>query len=134
MLEMYVWLSACLLLIAVLAPTFAQAQDERADNLAILSDLRLAVLQAGDKVALTDILDNRAKVGFDPVLRRGRTVAADPKATVWLRVRADVPAGSGQLYVSLPRQAIDSIRLYTADSQQVPVATTGRQTLYKRAN
>jgi len=114
-----------LLLFAVLAPAFVQARDGRADALAILSDLRLAVAQAEDKVTLTDILENRAKVGFDPVLRRGRTVAADPGETIWLRVRADVPAGSGQLYLSLPRQAIDSMTLYSSASLDKPLAMTG---------
>ena len=90
----------------------------------MLSDLRLAVVETTDKVRLADILGNRAHVGFDPVLRRGRTVVADPARTIWLRVRADVPAGSGHLYLSIPRQAIDSIRLFGADPQQ-PLAMTG---------
>jgi GGDEF domain-containing protein len=116
----------CLFLFCVLlAPVSLQAKPTRADSLAILSDLRLAVLQAEDKVPLADILGNRAKVGFDPVLRRGRTVVADPSGTIWLRVRADVLADSGKLYLAVPRQAIDSIRLYTADSLQRPLALTG---------
>jgi GGDEF domain-containing protein len=85
----------------------------------------VGVLVALLALPLADILGNRAKVGFDPVLRRGRTVVADPSGTIWLRVRADVLADSGKLYLAVPRQAIDSIRLYTADSLQRPLALTG---------
>ena len=86
--------------------------------LSTLSDLRLAVVETDDKVQLPEILGNRARVGFDPVLRRGRTVAADPARTLWLRVRADCPAGGGKLYLSLPRQAIDRVRLYSGDAPE----------------
>ena len=93
--------------------------------LATLSDLRVAVVQAEDPVRLQDIVANRARVGFDPVLRRGITLAAEPGKTIWLRVRIDAPADGGKRFISLPRQAIDRIRLYSADSLDVPRAQTG---------
>jgi len=124
-------LGCVLLLCALLAPnslapiSLARAQESHRDNLAMLSDLRLAVVQTDDKVQLADIVGNRVRPGFDPVLRRGRTIVADPARTIWLRVRTDVLVGSGQLYLAVPRQAIDSIRLYSADSLQRPLALTG---------
>jgi GGDEF domain-containing protein len=113
---------------ALLSPAIGAStgsEASRAGGLAMLSDLRVAVLKADDKVRLREILDNRAKVGFDPVLRRGRTVAADPARTLWLRVRADAPADGSKRYLALPRQAIDRARLYTAANPAVAVAQTG---------
>ena len=116
----------CCLCIALLAPAApAVASEQQGGSLATLSDLRLAILKADDKVPLRQIVDNSAKVGFDPVLRRGRTVAADPTRTIGLRVRADAPPDGARRYLSLPRQAIDRVRLYSARDLARPIAQTG---------
>jgi GGDEF domain-containing protein len=114
------------LCLALLSPAAgAAARANQPGSLAALSDLRVAMVQADDKVRLQEILDNRAKIGFDPVLRRGRTVVGDPARTIWLRVRADAPAGQGKRYVSLPRQAIDRVLLYSSANTVRPIAQTG---------
>jgi diguanylate cyclase (GGDEF)-like protein len=103
----------------------ADAQAQRAGSLTSLSDLRLAVLVADDTVPLAEIIRNRAKIGFNPVLRRGVTVAGDPARTLWLRVRIDEPTDSPRLYLSLPRQAIDRIQVFDDAQPGRPFATTG---------
>jgi GGDEF domain-containing protein len=115
----------CFALLSSPAGAVTRPQASHPGSLAALSDLRVAVLEADDRVRLKDILDNRAKVGFDPILRRGRTLAADPAHTIWLRVRADAPADGSKRYLTLPRQAIDSARLYTAANPAVAIAQTG---------
>jgi len=103
----------------------ATAQNGSSSNLTNLSDLRLAVLVADDSVPLAEIIGNRVKIGFNPVLRRGVTVAADPKRTLWLRVRVDVPADGSKRFLSLPRQAIDKLQLYSGSAPAVPLVETG---------
>ena len=110
---------------ALLAPVARVAASPSPAALSTLSDLRLAVVETDDKLQLPEITGNRARVGFDPVLRRGRTIAADPARTIWLRVRAKLPAGGGKFDLSLPRQAIDRVRLYSGDAPEVLIEETG---------
>jgi len=116
----------CWMLCALLAPS-ARADEPVAATgaLSTLYDLRLAVAQTDDQVQLPEILANRARVGFDPVLRRGRAMPADPARTLWLRVRADLPADGGRRYLSLPRQAIDGLRLYSGAEPGKLLTETG---------
>ena len=85
------WL--CLLLAGVLLAAPGASASPGANAAADASPpLRIAVADAPDQVALADILGNRVRLGFNPVLRSGYAYAAQPERTVWLRIRADVPA------------------------------------------
>ncbi len=118
----------CALLLTLAAPMAGDAAVPRqraAGELAMLADLRVATLVADDKVQLPEILSGRARVGFDPVLRRGLGMVADPERTLWVRVRADLPAGTGEHFLVIPRQAIERIRVYRANAPLLPIAESG---------
>jgi GGDEF domain-containing protein len=112
----------CVLFVLLASLARAAMSPESAGSASRLSDL--AVVETDDKLPLSEILGNRAKVGFDPILRRGRTVAAGAGGTLWLRVRAD-GGGDGKLYMSMPRQAIDSLRAFSAGAPDVATSETG---------
>ena len=114
--------SLCCLLFALGAPGLARAA---ADAAARDPDLRLAVLEADEKVRLPEILSGHARLGFSPLLRPGYSVFAQPGQIVWLRVRADVPDDGRPLYLSLPRQAIERMRVYSANAPDQALAETG---------
>jgi diguanylate cyclase (GGDEF)-like protein len=112
------WL--CCLLLALLVPAVASVAAGEASR-----QLRLAVADAPDKTSLEDILGNRAHIGFEPVLHEGYSYTAQPQRTVWLRIRADFPGDGRPRFLSLPRQAIDSARLYSSRDPGQPLAETG---------
>lgn len=85
----------------------------------------LAVLQAPSSVTLEDILSGRARRGFDPVVADGVHVVGRPGESTWLRLRTTLPEASGPEYISLPRQAIASMRLFVVESGFAEVAHTG---------
>jgi diguanylate cyclase (GGDEF)-like protein len=118
----------CLLLAILLAPAGASlAADEDGP------ELRIAVADAPDKTRLADILGNRARIGFNPVLREGYAYRAVPDRTVWLRIRADLPGDGRPRFLSLPRQAIDSARLYSARDPDLLLAETGLEREHPQA-
>jgi GGDEF domain-containing protein len=118
----------CLLLAILLAPAGAPlAADEDGP------EVRIAVADAPDKTRLADILGNRARIGFNPVLREGYAYRAVPDRTVWLRIRADFPGDGRPRFLSLPRQAIDSARLYSARDPDLLLAETGLEREHPQA-
>jgi GGDEF domain-containing protein len=101
---------ACLLL----APcTGARAQD---------AAIELATLQAPAEVGLPEIIDGRARLGFDPAVGDSVTLTADDRV-IWLRVRSR--GGPAAQFLRLERQAIDRAQLFTAARPGTPVAETG---------
>jgi GGDEF domain-containing protein len=113
------WL-CCLLLATAMLPALASVSAGETTR-----ELRIAVADAPDKIGLADILGNRARVGFEPVLHEGYSYSAQPGRTVWLRIRADFPGDGRPRFLSLPRQAIDSARLYSSRDPSQLLAETG---------
>ena len=116
--------------------------------------IRLALASADAGTALDDIVDGRARIGFNPIQAGGQVVEADPARALWLRLRVDLPDDGKARVVVLPRQGLASLRLFDAgppsrllgqagagivpdarwpDRFALPVAGTGRQTLYLQA-
>ena len=122
-LQRLAWL--CGLLLALSAAPASVLARSAGDAVEVGRDLRIAVSDAFDGVGLPDILGNRVGVGFNPILRRGYAYHAQPERTLWMRVRADVPDDGRPRYLSLPRQAIDSVRLYSAGDPSHLLAETG---------
>ena len=85
----------------------------------------LAVVQASSAISLDQITSGRAKIGFTPVVSDGIHAVGRPGTKVWLRLRVDLPADGVPRFVSLPRQAIDSLRLHVGNDAGVPAAETG---------
>ena len=85
----------------------------------------LAVLRAPAGVSLDDIVSGRARLGFTPVVSDGVHVAGAASEATWLRLRIDVPASDGPVYLGLPRQAIDSMRLFVGEPPFAEAAHTG---------
>ena len=85
----------------------------------------IATVQAPSAITLDQIISGRAKIGFTPVVSDGIHAVGRPGTTVWLRLRVDLPGDGASRFVSLPRQAIDSLRLYVDSQASVPVAATG---------
>ena len=85
----------------------------------------MAIVQAPSTISLDEIVSGRAKIGFTPVVSDGIHAIGRPGTTIWLRIRTQLPADDAMLFVSLPRQAIDSFRLHLGSSPGNPVAGTG---------
>lgn len=115
----------CCLLLALAAAPAATLARTAGDAAAVGQDLRIAVAEAPEVVGLPEILANRARIGFDPILRRGYSYPAQAGRTVWLRVRANFAEDGRPRYLSLPRQAIDSVRLYSSRNPEQLVSETG---------
>ena len=124
------WASLCALLLASTASS-AVCADERDTA---LPAPRLAVLETDATLPLDDIVSGRARVGFDPVAGRGLYVVGKPGRSTWLRLRMDLGARGGAWFVSLPRQAIDHLRLYQAGPPDRMIAETGITQVLRRAN
>ena len=84
-----------------------------------------AIVAAPSEISLDQIVTGRAKIGFNPVVADGIHAIGRPGTTLWLRIRTQIPADGTPRFVSLPRQAIDSLRLYLGDNPDNPVASTG---------
>lgn len=85
----------------------------------------MAIVEAPSAVSLDQIVSGRAKIGFTPVVSDGIHATGRPGTTIWLRIRTQLPADDQPRFVSLPRQAIDSLRLHVEGDQGNPVASTG---------
>jgi GGDEF domain-containing protein len=85
----------------------------------------IAIAEVPRGTGLADLLSGRAKMGFDPIDGDRVTVTAPTNATLWLRVRADVPDDGKARVLRLERQAIDVARLYVASAPAIPVSETG---------
>lgn len=85
----------------------------------------MAITQAPSEISLDQIVSGRAKIGFTPVVSDGIHAIGRPGTTIWLRIRTRLPADDEPRFVSLPRQAIDSLRLHVAGNPGNPVASTG---------
>ena len=129
---------------------FACADVAAADELPV----RLALASADAGTALDDIVDGRARIGFNPIVARGQVVQADPARALWLRLRVDLPDDGRARVVVLPRQGLASLRMFDAgppsrvlgqvgagiapdarwpDRFALPVEGAGRRTLYLQA-
>jgi len=117
----------------LLVPAGAAASPTDAGGAGASSDLRIAVVDAPDKVGLVDILGNRVRLGFNPVLHSGYAYTAQPGRTIWLRIRADIPNDGRPRFLSLPRQAIDSARLYSSRDPTQLLAETGLEREHPQA-
>ncbi|MEO8161417.1 MAG: diguanylate cyclase [Arenimonas sp.] len=118
----------CGLLAVLLAASTARASTPAPAAAAASApgvDLYLAMVETDDTVQLPQILNNQARVGFNPLLRRGFSLVANPDRTVWLRIRGDLPAAGGPYYLSLPRQAIERVRLFPGSAPGAATAETG---------
>jgi len=85
----------------------------------------VAIVQAPSEISLDQIVSGRAKIGFTPVVSDGIHAIGRPGTTIWLRIRTQLPADDEPRFVSLPRQAIDSLRLHVDGDPGNPVASTG---------
>jgi diguanylate cyclase (GGDEF)-like protein len=94
--------------LAVATPVTARTADAAGDG------LQLAIAESDSAVALEDILNGRARIGFAPRLGKGLQVVGKPGRTVWLRLRTTLPEQPGGHFLSLPRQGIEKLRLYQA--------------------
>jgi GGDEF domain-containing protein len=115
----------CCLLFALFAASAPVQARSAGDAAQVAQQLRIAVVEAPDQVGLPEILGNRARIGFNPVLRRGHAYAARPERTLWMRVRADFAGDGRPRYLSLPRQAIDSVRIYSSRDPGHVLAESG---------
>lgn len=97
-------LAAGLALLLAAAPAVAQSPPAPA----------LAVLQAPSDVPLDDIVSGRARLGFSPVVDEGVHVVGYAGQSTWLRLHVDLPVQDPPGHLGLPRQAIDSMRLFVA--------------------
>ena len=85
----------------------------------------MAIVQAPSAITLDQIISGRAKIGFSPVVSDGIHAIGRPGTTIWLRLRLSLPDDDVPRFVSLPRQAIDSLRLHVAGQASQPQARTG---------
>jgi GGDEF domain-containing protein len=97
----------------------ASAQEQAPDR------FQLAVLEADNATPLEDIVSGRARQGFTPLVGNGLSLTGKPGRTIWLRLRTQLPADGGVRYVSLPRQAMGLVRLYTGGPPIAKVDETG---------
>ncbi|MEO7251372.1 MAG: diguanylate cyclase [Arenimonas sp.] len=124
------WASACTLLLASTASLRVRADEP---DTGLLSP-RLAIVETDVALPLDDIVSGRARVGFNPVAGRGLYVVGKPGRATWLRLRMDLEASGGPRFVSMPRQAIDHLRLYQAGPPDRLIAETGIAQVLRRAN
>ncbi|MBC7656656.1 MAG: hypothetical protein H7147_05700, partial [Frankiaceae bacterium] len=85
----------------------------------------MAIVQAPSAITLDEIISGRAKIGFSPVVSDGIHAIGRPGTTIWLRLRLSLPDDDVPRFVSLPRQAIDSLRLHVEGQSSLPLARTG---------
>jgi diguanylate cyclase (GGDEF)-like protein len=100
------WIRAALLVLALPTLALARQADGRVQG------VQLATVETDSSVALEDILSGRARVGFAPRLGTGLPAVGQPGRSLWLRLRSDLPESADGHVLSLPRQAIDGLRLY----------------------
>ena len=86
---------------------------------------RMAIMQAPSAITLDEIISGRAKMGFSPVVSDGIHAIGRPGTTIWLRLRLSLPDDDVPRFVSLSRQAIDSLRLHVEGQASLPLARTG---------
>lgn len=80
---------------------------------------QLAIVVTDDSVPLEEIVSGRARVGFSPLVGRGLSLVGSPGKTIWLRLRVDLPQDNRARFVSLPRQLIDRLSIFsTSDTTQ----------------
>jgi diguanylate cyclase (GGDEF)-like protein len=115
------WLFA--LLLAMLLPLATPARA--ADGAAV--DFRLAEMETDAAVPLGDILSGRFRSGFNPLTDKGLSVVGAPDKMIWLRLRADpaAVASAGIRYLSLPRQSIQHLRIFSSGATDRAFAETG---------
>lgn len=89
------------------------------------ASMRLAAIETPRETSLDDIVNARVRVGFSPVFEGGLHVVGLPDRSTWLRLQSDAPADGHARYVSLPRQAIERLRLYRDRPGHELVAETG---------
>lgn len=112
------WLLGALLVAAL--PVSAQSGAVESS-----ADFRLAMMETEAGTALEDILSGRTRTGFTPRKGTGLSLIGRPGKSIWLRLRTDIAADGGARSVSLPRQAIENLRLFHGDAPGVVVAETG---------
>ena len=118
-------LTALAVLACLAAGTQAAAVAATAPSPAVSASPVMAIVQAPSTISLDEIVSGRAKIGFTPVVSDGIHAIGRPGTTLWLRIRTQLPADSEPRFVSLPRQAIDSLRLHVDGDPGNPVASTG---------
>lgn len=89
------------------------------------SPLLWAYMEAPTGTALEDILANRTRTGFIPVLDDGVHVLARPGHSIWVRLRVRASAAEPRSWVWIDRQAIDLIRLYRPGPPALVIDETG---------
>lgn len=87
--------------------------------------LQLAIVEAQAAIPLDDIVSGRARLGFNPLAERGLHVIGKPGSAVWLRLRMQLPEDGQSRFISLPRQAIDHLRLYQSGPPDLLLAESG---------
>ncbi len=85
----------------------------------------LAVLEAPAAYGLDDLVSGRARIGFNPVVEDGIHVIGRPGTTQWLRLRLDLPEDGVRRFISLPRQAIDTVRVHLPGPPDEVLAQAG---------
>lgn len=89
------------------------------------SPMQWAYMVAPAGTDLDDILANRLRTGFIPVLDDGVHVLAKPGRAIWIRLRLRAPDGEAPPWVWIDRQAIDVMRLHQAGPPALVLAETG---------
>lgn len=113
------WLAALALASVLATPGWARSADPTAGL------VQVAIAETPTDVSLDDIVSGRARQGFSPLVERGLHVVGKPGRSVWLRLRLDLPDDGQARYVSLPRQAIDRLRLHQAGPPELVLEQTG---------
>ena len=90
-----------------------------------VADMRLAIAETDHGVEFAEIASGQARVGFNPLVGQGLTLVAPQGKTLWLRLRMDLPEDGARRYISLSRQAIDHVHLYSGPSLDRPGANGG---------
>ena len=100
----------------------ASASPEATDRVAVP---QLAIVVTDDAVPLEEIVSGRARLGFSPLVGHGLSLVGSPGKTVWLRLRAELAQDNRARFVSLPRQAIDRVRLFSVGDATQPLGSSG---------
>ncbi len=107
------WAFAIGLVVALLAPPGPAFASEPASPA-----ISVARMETPRGTPLQDILSGRAQPGFTPVLSPGFPFTLSSDRTLWVRVRADLPAG-GDWHLDVPRIPVQSLRLRLPDGTVV---------------
>ena len=110
------WMLALLSALLALAPVGLRATEPGPS---------LAVLEAPTDTPLEDLVSGRARIGFNPVVEEGTHAIGRPGRSQWLRLHLNLPDDGAKRFLSLPRQAIDSMHLHLAGPPDQVLGQTG---------